>query len=106
MSRYLLVPAQGSQMDVKEILIPKGMAVDPYAHLFGLVKNKDKLQKLLLNLNKFNISEDKESGFVKHGETLLTNVVFKDVVVDSCNEKFLGSYEPFYKLLKRFGIVF
>ena len=106
MSRYLLVPVEGDNMGTKEINAPEGIVVDPYKHLYQLVKDKEKLKKLLLKFNKFSISKDTETGFVKHKENIIRGVIFDDAVIDSCNGKFLNSYESFYVLLKKFGIVF
>ena len=105
MSRYLLVPVDGFDKQSKELTIPDGLVVNSYEDLFKHVSDKDKLKNLLLRLSKSEITPN-EHGIVKHKDNILDGVIFNDAVVDSCNGQYPECYEPFYELLRKFGIVF
>ena len=105
MARYLLVPVEGFDRQTKELTIPDGLVVNSYEYLYKHVSDKDKLKNLLLRLSKSEISQN-EHGLVKHENNILDGVIFNNAVIDSCNGQYLEYYEPFYKLLRKFGIVF
>ena len=103
MSRYLLVSME--DFETKEITIPDGLVVNTYKEFYENVTDKDLLKTLLLKLSKAGISQS-EHGLVKHKDTILNGIVFKNAVLDSCNGDYKDCYEPFYALLRKFGIVF
>ena len=105
MSRYLLVPVEGFDKQAKELTIPDGLVVNSYEYLFKHVSDKDKLKNLLFRLSKSEITPN-ERGIVKHKDNILDGVIFNNAVIDSCNGQYLECYEPFYELLRKFGIVF
>ena len=105
MSRYLLVPVEGFDEQTKELVIPAGLVVNSYEDLYKHVSDKDKLKKLLLKLSKSEISRN-VNGLVKHKDKILDGVIFNDAVIDSCNGRYLECYEPFYEILRKFGIIF
>ena len=106
MSRYLLVPVDGLEKESKEVTIPNDLVVDPFADLYQHVRDKELLKNLLVKLFKFGISEDPALGYVKYKDNVLSGVKFRDALLDSCNGEFLECYEPFYKLLRKFDIIF
>ena len=103
MSRYILVPADGFDKKNKEITIPDGL-VEPYGDLYNHVSDKDKLKNLLLQLSRSQI-ECNEDGFVKHDNAILDGIIFRDVIIHSCNGNYMDCYESFYELLRNYGIV-
>jgi len=100
---YFLVPTDGFHGESKEIELPKGL--NPNKELYKNVKNKKKLKKLLLRLSRTDVGRTKD-GFVADKNNVLHNVDFNDAIINSCNGKFLESYEGFYCLLRKFGITF
>ena len=100
---YVLVPTDGFHGEPKEIKIPKGL--NPYKELYKNVKNKKKLKKLLLRLSRTDIGRTKD-GLVADKNIVLHNINFIDAILNSCNGKFLESYEEFYCLLRKYGITF
>jgi len=100
---YVLVPTDGFHGEPKAIKLPKGL--NPNKELFKNVKNKKKLKKLLLRLSRTEISRTKD-GLVADKNTVLHNINFTDAIINSCNGKFFESYEEFYCLLRKFGIIF
>ena len=100
---YVLVPADGFHGEPKEIKLPKEL--NPNKELYKNVKNKKKLKKLLLRISRTEIGRTKD-GFVADKNNVLHNVDFNHAIIDSCNGKFLKSYEEFYCLLRKFGIIF
>ena len=100
---YVLVPTDGFHDEPKEIKLPKGL--NPNKELYKNVKNTKKLKKLLLRLSRTDIGRTKD-GLVTNKNNVLHNINFTDAIIDSCNGKFLKSYEEFYCLLRKFGIIF
>ena len=100
---YVLVPTDGFHDEPKEIKLPKGL--NPNKELYKNVKNTKKLKKLLLRLSRTDIGRTKD-GLVTNKNNVLYNINFTDAIIDSCNGKFLKSYEEFYCLLRKFGIIF
>lgn len=106
MSRYLLIPVDDSGGQSKEIMIAEGLVDDSsYKDLYNHVSDEKKLKTLLNKLSNIGLVQDR-LGFVKHKDTVLEGVKFRDAVIDSCNGRFLDCYEPFYELIRKFGIVF
>lgn len=106
MSRYLLIPAEESGLQRKEVIIMKDLVDESsYKDLYNHVSDRQKLKKLLSKLFNVGLVQDKH-GYVKHKDTVLDGVKFKDAVIDICNGIFLDCYEPFYQLLSKLGIVF
>ena len=104
MSRYLLVPTDGCDEKNKEITIPDGLVVNSCEDLYEHVSDKDKLKNLLLQLSDLEIGCNEE-GLTKHNNTILDGVIFRDVVIDTCNGHYKHCYDSFYKLLLDYGIV-
>ena len=100
---YILMPTDGFHGEPKEIKLPKGL--NPNKELYKNVKNKKKLKKLLLRLSRTDIGRTKD-GLVADKNTVLHNINFTDAIINSCNGKFFESYEEFYCLLRKFGIIF
>ena len=100
---YFLVPTEGFHGDPKELKLPKGL--NSNEEIYKNVKNKKKLKKLLLRLSRTDIGQNKD-GLVTDKNNVLNNVNFTDAIINSCNGKFLKSYEEFYCLLRKFGIIF
>ena len=100
---YVLVPTDGFHGEPKEIKLPKGL--NPNKELYKNVKNKKKLKKLLLRLSRTDIGQTKD-GFVADKNAVLHSINFTDAIINSCNGKFFESYEEFYCLLRKFGIIF
>lgn len=105
MSRYLLVPVDGFEDETKKITIPDGLVVNSYNNFYDHVRDKDMLKSLLLRLSKSEIFPN-DRGLVKHKDNVLDGIVFRDVVIDSCNGRYLECYETFYELLRSVGIIF
>ena len=100
---YVLVPTDGFHGEPKDIKLPKGL--NPNKELYKNVKNKKKLKKLLLRLSRTDICRTKD-GVVADKNNVLLNINFTDAIINSCNGKFFESYEEFYCLLRKFGIIF
>ena len=100
---YVLVSIDGFHGEPREIKLPKGL--NPNKELYKNVKNKKKLKKILLRLSRTDIGQTKD-GLVADKNAVLHNINFIDAIINSCNGKFFESYEEFYCLLRKFGIIF
>ena len=100
---YFLVPTQGFHGEPKEVKLPKGL--NSNEEVYKNVKNKKKLKRLLLRLSRTDIGRTKD-GFVADKNDVLHDINFTDAIINSCNGNFFESYEEFYCLLRKFGIIF
>ena len=100
---YFLVPTQGFHGEPKEVKLPKGL--NSNEEVYKNVKNKKKLKRLLLRLSRTDIGRTKD-GFAADKNDVLHDINFTDVIINSCNGKFLKSHEEFYCLLRKNGIIF
>lgn len=106
MSRYLLIPIERPNTENKQVILPDGLVVDPWKDLYDRARDQNQMKELLLKLSKLDITEDLEHGFVKHKGEVMMGVNFRNVILDSCNGKYLPCYEKFYELLRKFDIIF
>lgn len=105
MSRYLLIPTDGGNTTMREITLPEGIMPDPYSDLSKRVSDQETLKHFLIKLTNADIASN-DDGEVKYRDGIIAGVNFNDVVVDSCNGIFKDCHEPFYTLLRSYGITF
>ena len=86
--------------------IPDGiMCSTMFDKLKNQVINKKKLRWLLQELVKNQVSET-DDGHITHKDKKVSDVILRDALVDTCNSEFYEKYEDFYKLLRKFDIIF
>ena len=105
MSRYLLIPVDSTDKEIKEVTLPDGVMSDPYTDLYKRVSDPRILRNFLIKLTNADIVSN-ENGAVKHESGVMDGIKFDDAVIDSVNNNFKECYEPFYKLIRSYGITF
>ena len=104
MSRYILVPV--GEGDVINVSIPKGLVCNiMYDELQDKVADKPKLKMLLEKLACNQISES-EDGFILRREAEVSDIILREALVDTCNNRFFEKHEDFYTILRSIGVTF
>ena len=105
MSRYILVPVSEST-GKQSITIPDDLVTnDLYEDIKPDVINKKKLKDLIIQLA-MNSVEEAENGGIMWKDKHFSNVNLRQALIDTCNSEFLEKHEDFYRLLRKFDIVF
>ena len=97
-----LIPTEGLQRQPREIILPKGLV--SFTDIYSQAKRKNRMRKLLRQMNKADVRRNKEGHVYSKGIT--TKVDFNNAVLDSCGGNFKDCYEDFYCLLRANGITF
>lgn len=106
MSRYILVPVEGDDKDNIPVTLPDGLVYDElYEELQSKVDDIKKLKRLLKTLFENGVEEGDEGSIIHQGQKI-SNILLRDAVIDTCNSKFYEKYEMFYKLLRKFKVIF
>ena len=115
MSRFILLPSVCSTetkngftlvstedcMKTKTIELPHGL-VD--LEVFKKIKNRNKANNLLYRIARSGVSKTSD-GFVKDKNNKLI-INFDQAVIGCCNNEFKECFEEFYRILKKYDIVF
>ena len=107
MSRYLLIPTDETNAEIKTIMVPNGLIFNElYTNIRHEVINKSKLKMIAECLARNEISETEEGAILHKDKKVAEGFNLREALIDTCNNNFLEKYEQFYKLLRMFDIVF
>ena len=111
MSRYILLPGELKDSFVlvsnkdcfqtKTIELPNEL----YSmNIFEKVKNRNKANALLYRISTSKISRTLD-GFIKDKNNVCTSK-YDEGIINCCNNRFKESFEEFYCILRKYGIIF
>ena len=112
MSRYILLPSKETNVcslipydgiNNERIAIPLANELNPFIKSYEKVKNKPKLNKIVLRLIKSKIYRNNK-GQPTDGQITL-DIDFDNAIVDLCNEYYSDYYKSFYALLGKYAIL-
>ena len=115
MSRFILFPNENNKDHFSLIAIDdseKSPKIDiefpatlfENTKTFGKIKDKSRLEEILLKIMKTNIRKHK-SGFIEENGTIIS-INYDEAIISICNKTFLSRFEKFYVLLRKHGVVF
>ena len=92
--------------DNVSITVPEGLVNDEiYEGLKNEVMDKKKLRRILKTMFTNGVEEG-EDGCIIYQDERMPDISLRDALMDTCNGKFCEKHEIFYKLLRKFNIVF